>query len=66
MKPWLDWVDKNTRMPTAEDADYWGCVMIWDQLNGAMITGWRNAQQLNRAGVTHWARIPEGPRKEDK
>jgi hypothetical protein len=40
--------------------------MIWDRLNGAMVTGWRNAQQLNRAAVTHWARIPDGPRKEDK
>lgn len=58
----IDWIDKSVRMPTEADSDPWGCVMIYDKLNGVKITGWRNAGELNRSVVTHWARIPHGPR----
>ena len=57
----LEWVDKRERLPGAEDADVYGCVMIWDTNNGVMLAGWRNEQQLSRPYVTHWARTPEGP-----
>lgn len=56
------WIPKKDRMPTEADADPYGCVMIWDRLNGAKITGWRNTQELSREAVTHWARLPEGPK----
>ena len=56
------WIPKRDRMPTAADADPYGCVLIWDRLNGAKITGWRNTQELSREAVTHWARLPEGPK----
>jgi hypothetical protein len=49
-------------MPTAADADAYGCVLIWDRLNGVKITGWQNVQELGRENVTHWARIPAGPK----
>lgn len=55
------WVSLDRRRPTAEDADQWGCVLIWDINNGVMLAGWRNEQQLSRPYVTHWARTPEGP-----
>lgn len=57
-----DWIDKRKLMPTEADADPWGCIMIWDRLNGCKITGWKNAQELGRANVTHWARLPGGPK----
>lgn len=60
----VEWVDKNERMPVEMDADAYGCVLIWDRLNGARVTGWRNTQELGREAVTHWARLPEGPGKE--
>lgn len=56
------WIPKKDRMPTEADADPYGCVLIWDRLNGAKITGWRNTQELSREAVTHWARLPEGPK----
>lgn len=59
--PTAEWIDKYERMPVESDCDPWGCVLIYDQLNGVMVTGFRNRQQLNRQGVTHWARIPVGP-----
>lgn len=58
----LMWIPKKDRMPTEADADPYGCVMIWDRLNGAKITGWRNTQELGREAVTHWSRLPEGPK----
>ena len=57
----IEWINKYDRMPGEDDADAYGCVMIWDRLNGARITGWRNAQELGREAVTHWAVLPEGP-----
>ena len=60
-----EWIDKTVRMPTAEDADPWGCVLIYDRYNGCQITGWRNTQALSRQYVTHWARMPLGPRREN-
>lgn len=58
------WINKRRLMPTAADADAYGCVLIWDRLNGVKITGWQNAQELGRENVTHWARIPAGPKGE--
>lgn len=60
------WVDKRDRMPAKADCDAWGCVLIYDRYNGVMVTGYLNRQQLDRHGVTHWARIPAGPEGEKK
>ena len=38
----IRWIPKSVRMPTAEDADAQGCVLIWDTNNGVMLTGYRN------------------------
>lgn len=58
----VEWIDKRERLPTGTDCDAWGCVLIYDRHNGVMVTGYLNRQQLDRRGVTHWARIPDGPR----
>lgn len=55
------WIDKTERMPTADDADEYGCVLIYDTLNGIMISGYKNTQNISRWPVTHWARMPEAP-----
>lgn len=61
-----DWIPTAERMPEQADADPWGCVMIWDHYNGCMITGWQNHQRLEAEWVTHWARIPRGPEREER
>jgi hypothetical protein len=60
----VEWIPKGERMPTEADGDPWGCVLIYDRLNGVKITGLRNVLEIGRSMVTHWARIPRGP--EDK
>lgn len=59
--PGVRWVDKRERMPTREDADAQGCVLVWDINNGVMITGVNNHYGVGRSPVTHWATPPEGP-----
>lgn len=61
-----EWIPTAERMPERADADLWGCVMIWDHYNGCMITGWQNRQRLEAEWVTHWARTPRGPEKEEE
>ena len=61
----LEWVDKHTRPPTIDDADPWGCIIIWDTHNGIMITAYNNHIAIGRENVTHFARIPAGPKKEE-
>ena len=60
-RPRVEWINKTERMPTEADCDLWGCVLIYDRLNGVKVTGYRNAGELGRSGVTHWARMPLGP-----
>lgn len=57
----INWISIRERLPRVEDADEYGCVLIWDRLNGVKITGWRNDYELSRAPVTHWATPPKGP-----
>ena len=61
----IRWIPKSVRMPTAEDADAQGCVLIWDTNNGVMLTGYRNPYGVDRAPVTHWATPPQGPNRRE-
>ena len=38
-----------------------GCVLVWDENNGVMLTGIHNPYGIERGPVTHWATPPEGP-----
>jgi hypothetical protein len=60
----VEWVALSDHRPELEDADAQGCVMIWDQLNGLMVTGWKNNYELTRPFVTHWARTVVGPEQQ--
>lgn len=60
----LLWINRIMRMPTADDADPWGDVIIWDALNGLKLTQYDNRAELERPNVTHFARTPPGPMRE--
>lgn len=53
------WICAMEHLPTAEDADDWGCVLVWHRYQGPMITGWRQVQ--NNGHMTHWQRTPAAP-----
>lgn len=59
IKAKLDWISKNARMPVKEDADMWGCIMVWDDLNGIKVCGWDDQTELSRPVVTYWAPLAE-------
>ena len=46
-----EWIDVRDHLPTIEDADSTGRVMVWHTLNGAMFTGWHRLEE-NRF-ITH-------------
>lgn len=56
-----DWIDRDERLPTEEDGDAQGCVIVWHVYNGAMVTGWNNVPH-NRF-ISHW--LPALPRPEN-
>ena len=51
----LTWIPLSERKPTKADADIFGCVLYFDQLNGVQVSGYKNWYQLNRLFVTHFA-----------
>ena len=53
------WISKADRLPGPEDADLQQCVIAWHELNGAMVTGWRQLEK-NRF-MTHWRPCPPAP-----
>lgn len=52
------------RQPTQDDADEYGCVIVWHLFQGVMITGWRNA--ANGMYNTHWMHTPAKPDNADQ
>lgn len=55
-----DWISVRDRLPGPADADLQQCVVAWHEMNGAMITGWRQFE-TNRF-LTHWMPCPTAPR----
>ena len=53
------WIDKEKRLPTAEDADEEGLVLAWHRYQGTMLTGWFRV--VDSKMVTHWQHTPEPP-----
>lgn len=53
------WIARETRLPTSDDADAYGCVLVRDCYNGNRITGWR--QLASDGGITVWQRLPDPP-----
>lgn len=66
----VPWIDANTRIPNAEDADKKGCVLAWHRYNGMMVTGWHQFEHNANGFLTHWApgaKPPDGfPEWEEK
>ena len=53
------WISKAERLPGPADADNQQCVVVWHELNGAMIIGWRQVED-NRF-MSHWMPCPPAP-----
>ena len=53
------WISMKDRKPENEDADDYGCVLVWHLYQGVMLTGWRNA--CNGVYHTHWMHTPPPP-----
>ena len=53
------WISKDERMPTAEDADGEGLVLAWHRYQGAMLTGWFRVVEIRM--FTHWQHAPDPP-----
>jgi hypothetical protein len=49
------------RRPTAQDADAWGCVMVWHIYNGTQMLGWDNPLMGTSKLITHWMSPPAAP-----
>lgn len=55
----MKWIEKAERLPEQQDANEWGCVIVWHTYQGVMVTGWRNAKE--NSFVTHWMHAIPGP-----
>lgn len=54
------WISRQERMPTAEDADALGCVLVWHIWQGVMVMGWHQVE--NNRFVSHWTPMIQPPR----
>ena len=58
------WISIYDRMPTEQDGDALGCILIWHKYNGACVTGWHNVIKHmlpENDMITHWQRCPAPP-----
>lgn len=53
------WTRIDIRPPTKADADRFGCVLAWHELQGVLIRGWQNL--YDSRFITHWMRTPDDP-----
>ena len=58
-----DWIPREERLPTAEDADAFNCVIVYHVFNGVMITGWHRVAD-NRF-ISHWTHTMPAPENID-
>lgn len=57
----MTWIPLTKRRPTAQDADAWGCVMVWHIYNGTHMLGWDNPMLGTSKLMTHWMSPPDAP-----
>lgn len=55
----IEWIDRETRLPGADDADEYGCVLCKHRYNGILVTGWRRVAE--NSFIVAWAKTPGGP-----
>ena len=60
-----EWTAKSERLPTEEDADEWGCVLVWHLYNGCQMLGWNNPMLKSSTYITHWMRPPHMPGRDE-
>lgn len=54
------WIQMTVRMPTVEDADEYGCVLVWHRYNGVMVLHVQNVQNFG-GFITDWMPTPAAP-----
>ncbi len=59
----IRWIDRGDRLPTADDADRWGCVLALHSMQGAIVTHWKLVEG-NRF-IYAWTHTPKGPHIKD-
>ncbi len=59
----MKWISKATRLPTQQDADPWGCVLVWHIHNGVQTLGWQNPMLKSSKYITHWMTPPPAPER---
>jgi hypothetical protein len=52
------WISTAERMPGEHDGDPQGCVLVWHEYQGVMVTGWHNVPK--NQFFSHWMK-PPGP-----
>lgn len=55
------WVYSFDRLPTIEDADGTGCVLVWNIHIGVMISRWDEVKLANIGNVPCWRPMPAAP-----
>lgn len=59
-----EWISVKARLPTEEDADPVGCVIVYHLFQGVMVIGWH---QIAGGGYyTHWMPTPAPPEEAEK
>ena len=53
------WISVSERLPTAQDADMGGCVLVWHIYQGMLVMGWHQVDK-NRF-FSHWMTLPAPP-----
>lgn len=57
---WGDgWVNKRDQVPTEDDADARGEVLVWHRKHGVMVSAWWIVE--SSLEFTHWMQTPAGP-----
>ena len=54
------WIQMTVRMPTVEDADEYGGVLVWHRYNGVMVMHVQNVQNFG-GFITDWMPTPAAP-----
>lgn len=57
----IGWIKKADRLPAEQDADPWGCVLVWHVYNGVQLLGWHNPMLMTSRYITHWMSPPAAP-----
>ena len=53
------WIRREGRLPKAEDADFYNCVLAWSAAEGVCVTGWHRV--VGSSWFDEWRQMPDPP-----